>query len=270
MSCHRLASDRTASGPSRSDQTGRRSRWGLCCLALTTLLGVGACLDDVPSEGTTPRRRNPVRGGGGGTGGTVGSSDDTAVPGGLAMRGGAGVARPAPGVAKGSAAGQPPWKGGAKARVVIEEFTDFECPFCRRGWKIINQVLQHYGARVKLVFRHLPLVKIHLQAMQAAEAAVCAQRQGKFWEMQDLLFRYNQKLSRADLIQNARRLGLDVPRFTRELDDHSCKAAVLADMQRSQQLGVGGTPAFIVNGTKIEGAHPFATFKKMIDAELAN
>jgi protein-disulfide isomerase len=152
--------------------------------------------------------------------------------------------------------------------VVIEEFTDFECPFCQRGWQVMNRVLRYYGGRVRLVFRHMPIAKIHPQSMQAAEAAVCAQRQGKFWAMQDQLFAHNTQLSRAALIQYARRIGLDVPRFTKELDSGACRALVLRDLALARKRGVTGTPAFFVNGTKVEGAYPFRHFKRIIDAEL--
>ncbi len=171
---------------------------------------------------------------------------------------------------KGSAAGKPPWKGGVKAKVIIEEFTDFECPFCQRGWRVMNRVIRHYGPKVRLVFRHMPIAKIHPQAMQASEAAVCAQRQGKFWAMQDQLFANNTRLSRADLILYARRIGLDVPKFTKALDSGACKVQVLRDLKLAKKRGVTGTPAFFVNGSKTEGAYPFAHFKKIIDAELDN
>lgn len=258
----------------------RTTQRGLVIITAWALAFAG-CLDDVASDTTTPRRRPPVK-----------TSDDAArggrsapgtrtaarprltgarVPGGLAMRDGSTTpTRPAPGVKKGSTAGKPPWKGGPKAKVVIVEFTDFECPFCKRGWRVMNRVIRYYGGRVRLVFRHMPITKLHPQAMQAAEAAVCAQRQGKFWAMQDQLFANNTKLSRADLIRYARRIGLDVPKFTKALDSGACKAQVLRDVKLAKKRGVSGTPAFFIGGSKIEGAYPFRHFKKIIDAELSD
>lgn len=257
----------------------RRKPIGVVIATAWALVAAG-CLDDVPSDTTTPRR-SPVR-----------TSDDTAgrgappsgtpvgarpgpggagVPVGLGMRDPNAVSvRSARGVQKGSAVGKPPWKGGPKAKVVIEEFTDFECPFCRKGWRVMNRVIRHYGGKVRLVFRHMPITKIHPQAMQAAEAAVCAQRQGKFWAMQDMIFANNTRLSRADLIRYARRVGLDVPRFTKALDSGACKAPVLEDLKLAKRKGVTGTPAFFINGSKVEGAYPFRHFKKLIDAELSD
>ncbi len=240
---------------------------------------LSGCLDDVASDSTTPRRGPPVSSSDDSRRGRPAASTNgdkarpgpgaTGVPGGLGMRNGRTAdARPAPGVKKGSPVGKPPWKGGPKAKVVIVEFTDFECPFCKRGWQVMNRVVRYYGGKVRLVFRHMPIPKIHPQAMQAAEAAVCAQRQGKFWAMQDQMFANNSRLSRAALIKYARRIGLDVPKFTKGLDSGACKAQVLRDMKLAKKRGVTGTPAFFINGTKVEGAYPFRHFKKLIDVEL--
>jgi protein-disulfide isomerase len=164
----------------------------------------------------------------------------------------------------------PPTKGGARAKVVIEEFTDFECPFCSRAAQTLERVLAHYGPRVKLVFRHLPLSSIHPQAKMAAEAAVCAQAQGRFWAMQRILFRNRRNLTRADLLRYARRIGLDVPRFRRDLDRGACRKRVEADLAEARKRQIEGTPAFFINGVKYEGALPFARFKRLIDAELGS
>ncbi len=246
---------------------------GLALLAASPLLFFG-CLEELPSDSTTPppMRTSDDASGAGRRGPTSGARGQAGVPGGLGMRGG-GQGAPhagASGVKMSSAVGKPPWRGGPRARVVIEEFTDFECPFCRRGWKVMQQVLRHYGARVRLVFRHMPITKIHPQAMQAAEAAVCAQRQGKFWAMQDMIFANNRSLSRAQLIGYARRIGLDVARFKRELDGGLCRGPVLRDMRLAKKRVVTATPAFFINGTKVEGAYPFSHFKRIIDAELGD
>ena len=245
-------------------------RFAVCCVLFpwlvvmgTLVVGTGGCLEDERANGGTTARRavEPV---------SRGATDsNAALPTGLGMRGAGGQSGAAGVISKSPPTTQAPWKGGARAKVVIEEFTDFECPFCRGGWQTMNQVLKHYGPRVKLVFRHLPL-SFHKQAMIAAEAAVCAQRQGKFWAMQDQIFQNNRALSRADLIGYARRIGLDVPRFTRDLDNHACKQRVLDDIAHSKAKGVSATPAFFINGSLVEGAYPFSHFKKLIDVELAN
>jgi protein-disulfide isomerase len=183
------------------------------------------------------------------------------------MRTGADAGAPAP-ARSAAAAIAPPWKGGAGAKVVIEEFSDFECPFCQVGARTVEQVVKLYGPKVKLVFYHLPLTQIHPQARQAAEAAVCAQIQGKFWPMHDLLFQHNEALSRADLIRYARQLGLDVPRFIRDLDSGAGKARVEADIALGNRRAIEGVPAFFINGTKEEGAIKLERFKALVDAEL--
>jgi len=151
--------------------------------------------------------------------------------------------------------------------VVIVEFTDLECPFCRHASRTLRKVLAHYGNQVKLVFRHLPL-KIHAQSRIAAEAAVCAQAQGRFWKMEALIFEHNRSLSRARLIQFARRLGLDVPQFKKDLDSGACRPRVEADVAEARRRKLDGTPTFFINGAKHDGALSYARFRQLIDAEL--
>lgn len=163
----------------------------------------------------------------------------------------------------------PPWIGGARAKVVISEFTDFECPFCQRAFFTVEKLLRHYGARIKLVFRHLPLSSIHPQARIAAEAAVCAQAQGRFWAMERMLFRHRSALSKANILHYARNIGLDVARFRRDLEGGACKVRVDKDLAEAHKRQVEGTPCFFIGGVKYEGALPFERMRKLIDAELA-
>jgi protein-disulfide isomerase len=164
---------------------------------------------------------------------------------------------------------RPAWKGGKNAKVTILEFSEFECPWCRVGAQLMDKVLARYGNRVRLIFLHSPIPGMHPQSPMAAEATLCAQAQGKFWAMHDLLFQNQHKLSRADLIKHARRIGLDVARFTRELDSHKYRPRVLADKQLGRKKGVEALPTFFVNGQKVEGAVKFHVMKRYIDAELA-
>jgi protein-disulfide isomerase len=121
---------------------------------------------------------------------------------------------------------------------------------------------------VKLVFRHFPL-SFHANAAKAAEAAMCADDQGKFWEMHRVLFANQQKLGIEDLKAHAATLGLDTAKFNACLDGGGKKAYVDADLKAGAEAGVTGTPAFFINGKMLSGALPFAEFKKVIDAELA-
>jgi protein-disulfide isomerase len=109
---------------------------------------------------------------------------------------------------------------------------------------------------------------MHKESPLAHEAALAAGDQGKFWEMHDVLFAGQDKLSRDDLIAKAKQLGLDVPRFTKDLDSHRFRPQVEADRQEGNRLGVDGTPFFFINGHAISGALDLPTFKKLIDAAL--
>jgi protein-disulfide isomerase len=162
-----------------------------------------------------------------------------------------------------------PFKGGRNARVVIQEFSDFQCPFCGRVGPTLERVLEEYGDRVKIVWRNYPL-PMHREAPLAAEAALAAHAQGKFWQYHDELFENQRALTREDLERYAQELGLDMARFRRALDEHTYQADVQADMEASRAAGARhGTPAFFINGRLLQGAQPFDAFKAAIDAALA-
>jgi protein-disulfide isomerase len=160
-----------------------------------------------------------------------------------------------------------PSKGPATAPVSLVEFTDFECPFCAQAAPIVHKLLAAYPTQVHFAFKHYPL-PMHKESPLAHEAALAAAEQGKFWEMHDLLFATQDKLTRDDLIAKAKQLNLDVARFTKDLDSHRFKPQVDADRQEGNRLGVDGTPFFFINGHAISGAVGLADFKKLIDAAL--
>ena len=160
-------------------------------------------------------------------------------------------------------------KGSASAPIEMIEFSDFQCPFCLRADPTVQQVLKTYGDRIRFVYRHYPLPN-HPNARPAAEAAACANEQGKFWPYHDRLFANPGKLSSADLKQAAADLGLNAPQFNACVDTRKFKAEVDADIRDGEQAGVNGTPAFFINGRAISGAQPFDVFKKVIDEELAS
>jgi protein-disulfide isomerase len=161
-----------------------------------------------------------------------------------------------------------PAKGPATAPVTIVEFSDFECPFCARVVPTLDQVKEKYGDQVRLVFRQFPL-DMHPNAAKAAEAALCAQDQGKFWEMHDAMFADQKKLAVADLKATAGTLGLDAAAFGSCLDSGKHAAQVKADLKAGTLAGVSGTPALFVNGRFLNGAVPYETIAEVIDEELA-
>jgi protein-disulfide isomerase len=132
----------------------------------------------------------------------------------------------------------------------------------------VEQVMQSYAGKVKLVFRHFPL-DFHPHAQKASEASLCANEQGKFWEYHDLLFKNREKLEPANLKEYAAQLGLDAAKFSACVEGGKFAGQVKEDSEAGRKVGVSGTPAFFINGVMLSGAQPFDEFKKVIDAELA-
>ena len=167
-----------------------------------------------------------------------------------------------------------PSKGGANAKVVIQEFSDFQCPFCSRVNPTVAQVVKEYGDKVKFVWRDYPL-PFHKDAQPAAQAAreVYSQKGNKaFWAYHDLLFANQKTLSRENLEKFAEQVGgINMKAFKAALDSGKHKAAVDADMAAVTKAGARiGTPSFFINGKLVQGAQPFAAFKVAIDDALKN
>ena len=127
--------------------------------------------------------------------------------------------------------------------------------------------MQKYPKDVRIAFRHQPL-PFHNHAMEAAEASMAANAQGKFWEMHDKLFANQQKLDRADLDGYAKEIGLDMNRFKADMDGHKHKDQIEADSKAGTSWGANGTPTLFVNGRQIVGAQPFSAFQPLIDEEI--
>jgi protein-disulfide isomerase len=160
-----------------------------------------------------------------------------------------------------------PSKGPATAKVNIVAFSDFQCPFCSRVVPTMAKIEKEYPKDVRFFFRHNPL-EFHPNAPLAAEAAVAAEAQGKFWEMHDKMFANQQNILRPDLEKYAGEIGLDVGKFKAALDSGAGKARVSQDLALARQIGVQGTPNFYINGRNLQGAQPFEEFKKVIDDEI--
>jgi len=177
--------------------------------------------------------------------------------------------------------GNAPLKGSANAKVTIVEFSDFQCPFCRSFYVgTYGQLVKDYvdSGKVKIYFKYFPLSSIHPAAEKSAEAAACANDQGKFWEMHDKIFNEQQKLNPdgntatygpEQLKQWAKDIGLDTAKFNQCLDSNAKAQIVQDDFNQGVSVGVSGTPTFYVDGQQLVGAQPFASFKQLIDSELA-
>jgi len=167
--------------------------------------------------------------------------------------------------------------GNENAKVTVIEFSDFQCPFCRSFWSgAYQQIKSEYidTGKIKFVFRDYPL-PFHQAAQISAEAAECAEDQGKFWEMHDKIFSEQGKqgtgtvtYGATELKKWASQLGLNSTKFNQCLDSGKYKSEVEKDLADGSSYGVSGTPTLFVNGYPIVGAQPFAVFKALIDKDL--
>ncbi len=160
-----------------------------------------------------------------------------------------------------------PTQGPSTAPVTIVEFSDFQCPYCSRLKPEIEQIKAKYGDKVRVVFRQFPLA-MHQNAQKAAEAALCANDQGKFWQMHDAMFNDQSGLTPEGLKAKAKTIGLNTQAFDTCLDSDKHTKDIQADMAAGQAAGVQGTPAMFVNGRFINGAVPVDDISKVIDDEL--
>jgi protein-disulfide isomerase len=158
--------------------------------------------------------------------------------------------------------------GPDEAIITIIEFTDYQCPFCERAEPAMQRVIATYPDKVRWVYRHFPLVSIHRQATDAAKAAICADRQGKFIGVHRALFQNKRNLSVQRLEEIAGEQSLDVAAFKTCLDSGDVIAQVNRDMKEGEEAGVSGTPAFFLNGIPFSGAKPFEEFDELIREEL--
>lgn len=172
-----------------------------------------------------------------------------------------------------------PIKGDKNAPVTIIEFSDYECPFCKRSYdNVVTKLDEEYisKGKVKLVFRDYPL-PFHKKAVPAAVAANCAGEQGKYWEVHDFLFENPDKLDAASVISSAAGIGLDKAKFEACVKDKSKEKEIEKDVEDGQKYGVRGTPSYFIGkttdgdeitGTFIRGAQPYTVFKELIDEQL--
>ncbi|MBN1792527.1 DsbA family protein [Candidatus Woesearchaeota archaeon] len=156
----------------------------------------------------------------------------------------------------------------SSARIVINVFSDFECPYCKKGEDTIMEVFNKYEGEVVLVFNHFPLRSIHPDAMNAALASECADEQGSFWEYHDMLFSHNNALGAADLKAYASEIGLEREQFDSCLDTQKYAFKVEQGISKAHKLGVTSTPTFFINGVPVIGAQPISEFEKVIAQEL--
>lgn len=160
-----------------------------------------------------------------------------------------------------------PARGPANARITIVEFSDFQCPYCRVAAANVIAVAKRFPNDVRLVFKQFPLEPTSPAAL-AAQAALAAHAQGKFWELHDKIFSNPRAVSRAMLLTWGREIGLDMRRFTAELDSGKFRRQVDTEVREGSAAGVTGTPSFFINGRHYRGSMDPETVAPILDEEL--
>ena len=161
-----------------------------------------------------------------------------------------------------------PMEGNPNARVTLVEFADYECPHCKRFQPVLRQVLDEFRKEIRIYFKHYPLPQ-HSNARLAAEAAVAAQKQGKFWPYQDKLWENQDSLSPAELEKFGKELGLDMTKFRADLDDVKTKTRVQKDRGDGTTLGLSSTPTLFINGREYTDAKDTESLREWIKEEIA-
>lgn len=160
-----------------------------------------------------------------------------------------------------------PELGPQNAKITLVEFSDFQCPYCVKAVDELHAVMQAYPQQVKLIFKEFPLDQ-HSQAALAADAAIAAHHQGKFWQMHDALFANRNRITRASVQGLAAGMGLDVKRFMAELDSPATRKEVDKDIDDGQRAGVEGTPTIFIDGQRYNGSLALSAIKPVLDGEL--
>ena len=163
--------------------------------------------------------------------------------------------------------GQSPVRGPADAKITIVQFSEFQCPYCKRGAANVEEVMKAFPTQVKVVFKNFPL-PFHAQAKGAAAAALAAKNQGKFWEMHDLLFANQQALGEEKYLELAKQLGLNEEQFKTDLTSEKTQKAIEDDSTLGETVGIRGTPGYFINGVQLTGAQPPEAFKPIINRWL--
>ncbi|QLE49962.1 DsbA family protein [Nostoc sp. C057] len=158
--------------------------------------------------------------------------------------------------------GESPTTGSTQSKTVLIEFSDFQCPYCAEAHKTLKQLLAKYPDKVKLVYKNLPLISIHAEALPSATAAWAAYQQGKFWEYHDALFTNQKQLGETLYLDIAKKLNLDLGKFKRDLT--LATPAITKDIQLAEKLGVSGTPFFIINSPTFSGVPQLADIENIL------
>jgi protein-disulfide isomerase len=159
-------------------------------------------------------------------------------------------------------------QGPENAEVTLVEYGDYECPHCGIAYPVVKRIQKHFGKRLRFVFRNFPLSESHPDAESAAETAEFAGAHGKFWEMHDLLFENQKRMSGALFLELTRKLQLSVPALSQALEDKQFEDRVRTEFSGGVRSGVNGTPTFFINGTRHDGPFDFADLVQAIGESI--
>jgi protein-disulfide isomerase len=155
--------------------------------------------------------------------------------------------------------------GSDKASVTLVEYGDYQCPDCGRAHVVVGAIREHFGPKLRFVFRNMPLTHAHRYAELAARAAEASALQARFWEMHDLLFENQRQLGPELVLELARRLKLDLDKLEADINNDRLIERIAGDVDSGLQSGVEGTPTFYINGTRHDDSYDEETLRKAIE-----
>jgi protein-disulfide isomerase len=159
-----------------------------------------------------------------------------------------------------------PMTGAPQSKIVLVEFSDFQCPYCAEAHKTLKQLLAKHPNDITLIYKHLPLIAIHDQALPAAKAAWAANQQGKFWQYNDALFANQKQLGEALYLDTAKSLHLDLEKFKSDAfsANNLAEQAIGKDILLAEKLGIDGTPFFVMNSENFSGVVQLSNIEKIL------
>ncbi|MFL6502597.1 MAG: DsbA family protein [Nitrososphaera sp.] len=159
-------------------------------------------------------------------------------------------------------------RGSINAPITIVEYGDYECPYTGGAYPVVKEIMKQFDERIYFVFRNFPLNYIHPHAQHAAEAAEAAAAQGKFWQMHDYLFEHQKALDDAHLFEYAKKVGLDIDKFKKEMSEHVYAPLINKSLKSGIDSGVEGTPTFFINGERYEDSWDLDTLTSFLNKSL--
>ncbi|MFL6496037.1 MAG: DsbA family protein [Nitrososphaera sp.] len=159
-------------------------------------------------------------------------------------------------------------RGSINAPITIVEYGDYECPYTGGAYPVVKEIMKQFDERIYFVFRNFPLNYIHPHAQHAAEAAEAAAAQGKFWQMHDYLFEHQKALDDAHLFEYAKKVGLDIDKFKKEMSEHVYAPLINKSLKSGIDSGVEGTPTFFINGEHYEDSWDLDTLTSFLNKSL--